>query len=726
MMKCPQDRDDAAGRTGAGPLRLSIVTPNFNGAAFIEETLKSVVAQNYPNLDFVVVDGASTDCSLDLINGRRSEITTLVSEPDRGHADAINKGFAASTGEIMGWINSDDTLLPGALDFVNRVFRARPDIEWITGRPTSMDEAGKIGWMGPLRPWSRLRFLSGDHKWIQQESTFWRRSLWERAGGKLDLRYSLANDFDLWRRFFRHAELFTVDRPLGCFRLRGGQRSIAFKSLYEAEMSSILKEEFIVLEPEFRAAFDGLLPTSDKQMKSASAIAADRRYSIGDPPIIRSSQALGWAAVAPRRAAAMPIGQAFAADDLRRFKGLHEGERCFIMGNGPSLNRMDLSRLEGEIVFACNGAFLLFDRVSWRPRYYVCVDSRVLPDRAAEIDKMLQENPGVQGFFPAALQEHTDEKPRRATRMILPPGHNRNFFTERPNSTENLPHSMFSHDIDDYVVQPYTVAISMLQIAAYMGFKEIYLIGCDTDYAVIDTVKREGTKGEDRVGLISSKDDDPNHFDRRYFGRNRKWHDPRPEMMIRHYGYAKEALDAIGVNVCNATVGGKLEVFPRRRFEEVTDAPSQAAAPTPAPSAPKAGGGAPVKGMIKSLVRAAESAASMVWRARAPLLVVAAATLLFLLIAAAPQFADYRAVMLAASGFVFLLGLIYVATMRLRGFIVELSRQVLDIAGGAVKPDEGALLGRLEMEDEITRLRDEIKALKSEISKLRSGAESGQ
>ncbi|NWG90948.1 MAG: hypothetical protein HXY21_00360 [Parvularculaceae bacterium] len=173
------------------------------------------------------------------------------------------------------------------------------------------------------------------------------------------------------------------------------------------------------------------------------------------------------------------------------------------------------------------------------------------------------------GFFPAVIQEHSGRKRRSPARFVIPAGPNRYFFNETPNSTENLPHSMFSYDIDANVVQPYTVAITMLQIAAYMGFREIVLIGCDTNYAVPRTVKRLKEKQGPGVALVSRRDDDPNHFDPRYFGRNRKWHDPQPEKMIAHYAYAKQALDVIGVVVYNATVGGKLEVFPRREFGEL-------------------------------------------------------------------------------------------------------------------------------------------------------------
>lgn len=695
--------------------RISLVTPNYNGAEFLESALQSVARQRYPNLDHVVVDGASTDGSAGIIEKWRAQLATVICERDRGHADALNKGFSASDGEIMGWINSDDVLMPGALDCVARIFQQRPDVEWITGRPSSMDERGEVRWIGPQRRWSRLRFLSGDNKWIQQESTFWRRSLWRRAGGALDLRYEVANDFELWARFFRYAELYSVDRLLGCFRVRQGQRSIKLKRRYEAESRRIIARELALLDAEARRAACGLLPRTVWTMRTGPEIRRDFRFAACDPPVLRidSAKSLeGRIAAAASGARQCGFDRMRRADDLSKFKGVHAGERCFVMGNGPSLNLMDLSKLEGEVVFACNAAFLLFDRINWRPKYYVCVDSRVLPDRAADIDAMLESHPEMTGFFPAVLIEHAGKKQRTPTRLVLPTGPNRYFFNERPNSTDDLPRSMFSLDADEHVVQPHTVAITMLQLAAYMGFTTIYLIGCDTDYVLGDSVRTAGRDGELDVALVSKRDDDANHFDPTYFGRRRKWHMPRTDLMIRHYEHAKAALESAGVRVYNATLGGKLEVFPRVHFEQLFDmksamSRSDRAAPSAEPR-PAARGGPPNRRQFGR-------------RSRFSALIAALVALLFAMVGrAAVTPADEAHVWLAA-GLVFLGGLIVVLGLRLREFVVELSQQILDIADGAGRPPAGSVWETLEAESELVALRDEVRGLKAELERRAPG-----
>lgn len=575
-------------RTVLNPPSISIVTPNFNSVDYIERTLKSVINQDYPNLEYVVVDGASTDGSQDIITKYSQKLSGYISEPDEGHSDALNKGFAMTSGDIMGWINSDDILLPGSLAAIGEFFAKYPEVEWVTGQPTVIEEDGT--WkLHNLRKWSRVRFLNGNYRWIQQESTFWRRSLWDRAGGGLSRDINLAVDFELWVRFFRHAELYTYQLPLGAFRYREGQRSTAFRERYEAEALSVIQREASSLDEDYRKTFQAMLPETIRPLEYLEVGARERELSICDTPTITTAdvskrEEVPFTAPPPKSARHDTPERLLVCDDLKRFRGLHSGKRCFVMGNGPSLNKMDLNKLDGEIVFGCNSVFLLFDKIKWRPTFYTCVDSRVLPDRAKDIDAMLAAHPSMTAFFPNEVIEHSGDTRRFPTRTVLPPAKGRYYFKERPNSLSNPPYSMFSSDINDHVVQPYTVAITMLQIAAYMGFSEIYLIGCDTNYTVPQDTLKEGIKSDGEIGLAltSIADNDPNHFDPRYFGAGRKWHDPQPEMMIEHHRHARDACEMLGVKVYNATVGGKLEVYPRRDFDSLFDAAAEIQACTPA------------------------------------------------------------------------------------------------------------------------------------------------
>lgn len=217
-------------------MRISIVTPNLNRRDFLAQTMDSVLAADHGDLDYIVVDGGSSDGSQDCIEQRRNHLSNAISEPDQGLYDALNKGFALSTGEIMGWLNSGDSLFPDSLKLIDEIFTAHPAIEWVTSRIISfLDEDGRL--VEQTIHWgvSREGFLRGEHlpgfsrgrslSMVQQESTFWRRSLWDRAGGRLDTSYKLAADFELWARFFRHAELWSISAPIGAFRRHANQLS---------------------------------------------------------------------------------------------------------------------------------------------------------------------------------------------------------------------------------------------------------------------------------------------------------------------------------------------------------------------------------------------------------------------------------------------------------------------------------------------------------------------
>ncbi len=219
--------------------RITVVTPCFNMVAYVEATIRSVLACDYPNLEYIVVDGGSTDGTVEVIRRYADRLTWWVSEPDHGMYDAINKGFARATGEIMAWLNADDLYAPWALRLVGDVFRTLPHVEWVSScNPMVWDRDGLCLHCNLRGGFDRSMILRGGYlsgaPWytedsIQQESTFWRRSLWERAGGRVDAALSAAGDFELWLRFARHAELFGVDAPLGGFRYRPGQKTASLE-----------------------------------------------------------------------------------------------------------------------------------------------------------------------------------------------------------------------------------------------------------------------------------------------------------------------------------------------------------------------------------------------------------------------------------------------------------------------------------------------------------------
>lgn len=234
-----------------GP-RVSIVTPSFNQGAYLDETLRSVLDNGYGNVEYVVVDGASTDNSVDVIRRHEGRLAWWVTEKDKGHLDALNKGFARCTGDVCGWINSDDKLFPGSLSVVAEIFDRLPQVQWITTMfPLHWDQHGRAIRARYIPGYSRTGFFRGENMpgsgwapatgYVQQESTFWRRSLWDTVGG-LHVRHKLAGDFDLWARFYEHADLYGVGAPLGGFRTHGDQKTGAKLDVYIADCVRILED----------------------------------------------------------------------------------------------------------------------------------------------------------------------------------------------------------------------------------------------------------------------------------------------------------------------------------------------------------------------------------------------------------------------------------------------------------------------------------------------------
>jgi glycosyltransferase involved in cell wall biosynthesis len=226
--------------------KISIVTPSFNQAEFLEECIGSILSQNYPNLEYIIIDGGSTDNSVEIIRKYEKHLAYWVSEPDRGQYDAINKGFGKTTSDIMAWLNSDDMFHYQSLFKVAFTFMQHDHVQWISGRQTWWDEEGNVtGIMIDLPLFSRRKYMAKqyDNPWIQQESTFWRRSLWEKAGGFVRADLDYAGDLELWTRFFRHAQLYTVDAPLGGYRQHDNQKMALHRERYIVEAERILDAE---------------------------------------------------------------------------------------------------------------------------------------------------------------------------------------------------------------------------------------------------------------------------------------------------------------------------------------------------------------------------------------------------------------------------------------------------------------------------------------------------
>jgi hypothetical protein len=217
---------------------ISIVTPSFDQGRFIGRTIYSVVSQKYQRLEYIVQDGGSSDGTLDVLRRFDPLLTHWSSEADSGQAEAINRGFAHTTGEIMGWLNSDDLLLPGSLAYVARYFTEHPEVEVVYGHRVLIDEAdSQIGaWILPAHD-DRVLTLTD---YVPQETLFWRRRVWDAVGARVDPSLSFAIDWDLLLRFrAAGAKIVRVPRYLGAFRVHDQQKSTAAEATGATERATL-------------------------------------------------------------------------------------------------------------------------------------------------------------------------------------------------------------------------------------------------------------------------------------------------------------------------------------------------------------------------------------------------------------------------------------------------------------------------------------------------------
>ena len=222
--------------------------------------------------------------------------------------------------------------------------------------------------------------------------------------------------------------------------------------------------------------------------------------------------------------------------DIRDFKDIHAGRRCFIVGNGPSLNLMELSFLSREISFGMNCIYLGFDTFGFRPTYYTVEDVFVAEDNNKEIDALS----GMVKFLPQDLSYCLADGPDVCWVNFV---------------RRYEPYPQFSADASELIYWGSTVTYLSMQLAYYMGCDPVYLIGVDFNYVLPDYA--------DGKANITSREDDVNHFHPAYFGKGKRWHDPRLDKVEPSYLEARRFFEAHGRTVQNATVGGKLEVFPR-------------------------------------------------------------------------------------------------------------------------------------------------------------------
>jgi glycosyltransferase involved in cell wall biosynthesis len=203
---------------------ITIVTPSYNQSRYLEQTIRSVLEQDYPSVEYFVIDGGSTDSSVEIIRKYESQLSGWVSEKDKGQAEAINKGFLRGSGEYIAWLNSDDLYQPGAIRAAIETFQKHPEAGLVYGNVLSIDENAQPFNLQTFQPYSLTDLMSFNI--ISQPAVFMRRAVLEQAG-HLDLGYHLLLDHHLWLRMAALAPMVYIPATLAAARYHAEAKNLA-------------------------------------------------------------------------------------------------------------------------------------------------------------------------------------------------------------------------------------------------------------------------------------------------------------------------------------------------------------------------------------------------------------------------------------------------------------------------------------------------------------------
>ena len=582
---------------------VSIIVPVYNVEAWLRMALDSLKFQSFRDFEAVIVDDSSTDRSADIARSfcDLDSRFRYMRQENRGLGGARNTGIASSRGRYITFFDSDDLLDPEYLKHAVATARSS-DADIVNGAYARIDERNQPVGTKELEavltdpnpddaPPIGQRVLALRASSMSCARLY--RADFVRSTG---LKFPDGLPHEDW--FFTYKLLLLARKVVKCkhmiylWRVREGSLS---RTTTRGHIDSMLKligdtDQFLSSLPRdstLQSAADqrtlilfaqllNRSKRSDAEVLNYFFSSASRHlniiagaYSRIDREVMDHEQRLQAGRAIEEVAAYAAIEELSKKETYRRvrridqnaeremlnLRGAFAGERCFIIGNGPSLNKCDIGLLGNEFTFAVNSFFYKTRDEGFIPTFFVVEDNKVMEDNVQDI----QAYPAPFRFFPKEYARYNLASPD--TRFFTL---NQDFYMK---SKPYYCIPRFSVEAHKEIFAGQTVTYVNLQLAFYMGFSEVFLIGMDFDYVIPKEHIREGNH-------ILSTTDDPNHFHKDYFGAGKTWKDPKLDRVLMNYRMADLAYSSVGRKIYNATIGGKLEIFDRVDYEALLRDPA--------------------------------------------------------------------------------------------------------------------------------------------------------
>jgi len=608
--------------------KISVIIPIYNVEQYLKKCVDSVLDQSFHNFEIIAVNDGSTDNSLQILESYSDDRIQIITQENQGLSGARNTGIKAASGEYIAFLDSDDYLEQTTLaDLYKRATKKDSDI--IVFRYRQVDDLGEILYTsGITDTFSKdqhfRRILAAQSSSMACDKMY-KRSLWVEHDILFPPNLYHEDVATIYKLFYYAGSISVIEKPFYNWLKREGSISKSISEKHISDVEKILESTKLFLlknkifntyEKEYiRRSLHFLFGLTDR-INDSKASQEEKRFlrhrvwlvikklelntpntliklkqidkrlylklklkikhgkkeykmlrKIADTILPKGSSrrelvkklafgngmAKQDAIVSENGKPMLNVALPITKDEqssLKRLKNKFKGERCFIVGNGPSLNKCDLSLLKDEYTFAVNGIFYKTEEMGFKPTFYMVEDGHVVDDNLPKINAY---DPPYK-FFPALYKEKivkTDNTYFFAADLGFYRGDHPSF--EKPR---------FSKDFSEVSYCGQSVTYLNMQLAYYLGFTEVYLIGMDFSYAIRESDEVKGA-------TLISNEDDINHFHPDYFGKGKKWHDPKVHNVAKNYEFAKENFEADGRSIYNATVGGKLEIFERKNYHDL-------------------------------------------------------------------------------------------------------------------------------------------------------------